>query len=173
MLRVGLVGVEHLSRAAVQSCFAGTAGNGHPGQGVHGSGALVGGEVVDRGAQVVGDGFGGTAEPADRGSQPDFGRLCPVPPPFAHPRDGRRVGVGSGDFGGGEDQGGADDRVLLGGEPGAEERTDCSVGVCGDGQCVGGADAYRRIGVAEPGLQESDVGGDRGPGGGDRPASSR
>lgn len=63
-----------------------------------------------------GDGFVGEAEPADRGGQPDFGRLRPVPPPVAQPSDGRRVGVGSGGFGGGEDQGGADDRVLLDGQ---------------------------------------------------------
>jgi hypothetical protein len=57
-----------------------------------------------------------------------------------------------GGFGGGENQGGADDRILLGGEPGAEGGT------------------HRGVGVVEEGLQEGGVGGDRGPGGGDRPA---
>ncbi|MFG3589458.1 hypothetical protein [Streptomyces sp. NPDC047990] len=75
MLTIGLVGVEHLSYAAVQSCFAGSAGSGYPWQSVHGMGALVGGEVVHSGAQVVGDGFVSETKPADCSGQPDFGRL--------------------------------------------------------------------------------------------------
>ncbi|MGW2270565.1 hypothetical protein [Streptomyces yangpuensis] len=78
--------------------------------------------------------------------------------------------MGTGGFGGGEDQGRADDRVRFDGEPGAEAGTDRVLVVGGGGQCVGGVDADRGFGVVEEGAQEGGVGGDRGPGGGDRPA---
>ncbi|WP_405419454.1 hypothetical protein [Streptomyces erythrochromogenes] len=54
----------HLSDAAPQSLLAGTADGGYPGQVVHDVGAFVRGEVVDDGAQVVGGGAVGEAEPA-------------------------------------------------------------------------------------------------------------
>lgn len=139
--RVGLFGMEHLSDAVSQPCFAGPAGSGHPGQGVHSVGALVGDEVVDGGAKIVRGGFVGEAEPADRGGQSDLRYLCPVPPQLSDPLGGRWVGVITGGFGGGEGQGSADDRVLFGAEPGAEGGTDRAVGVGGGRQRVGGADA--------------------------------
>ncbi|MFJ9550611.1 hypothetical protein [Streptomyces erythrochromogenes] len=162
--------MEHRADAAPQSRLAGSAGESHPGQGFHGVGAFVRGEVVDGGAQVVGGGVVGEAEPADRGGQPDLGCLCRFLPLLADPCAGRRVGVGAGGFGGGEDQGRADDRVRLDGEPGAEGSTDRVLVVGGGGQCVGGLDADLGVGVVEQGMQECGVRGDRGPGRGDRPA---
>ncbi|MER5603943.1 hypothetical protein [Streptomyces sp. NPDC002265] len=99
----------------------------------------------------------------DHDGQPDLGRLCPLP----HPRGGRRLGVGVGGFGGGQDQGGADRRILVGREPGTDGSVDRAVAVLGGGQGVGGVvpEYGVGVGVVEKGLQEGGVGGDRGPGG--------
>ncbi len=91
----GLFGMEQLPDVVPQSRLAGPASCGHPGQGVHGVGALAGGEAVDGGAQAVGGGFAGETEPAGRGGQSDLGGLCPVPPQLSYPLGGRWVRVAS------------------------------------------------------------------------------